>query len=69
MKIHIRFPRLNGKSYSQVAKQNELKLIRTVDRLVEEERHKRASKPGFRKEYPVVKGGSAKKQPKTFKLE
>lgn len=69
MKIHIRFPKLNGKSYGQAAHQNELKLIKTVDRLVDDEKTQRVVKPKLKKEYPVVRGGTVKKQPKTFKLE
>lgn len=58
--IHIRFPKLNGKSYNQVAKENEIKLITKVEKLIQEQ-------PLKKKDYSF-KGGIVKK-PKTFVLE
>ena len=70
--ISVRFPKLKGDTYSQAAKQNELKLISRVSKLINDKPVKQKQKQ--KKEYTVPGGNidngrSIQKKPKTFVLE
>ena len=69
--ISVRFPKLGNKTYDQAAKQNELKLISRVSKLINDKPVKQKQK----KEYTVSGGNvdngrsTIQKKPKTFVLE
>lgn len=71
MKINVRYPNLNGKSYKQVARSNEMKLIKSVNNLIVEEKNapkvmKQIKQTPAKKMYDG--GRMAVKKPKTFAL-
>lgn len=66
MQVHVRFPNLRGRTIQSAAKQNEDKLIKTMNKLIVSETKKKVVRPAPKK--PIEGGRIRDKKPKTFAL-